>query len=65
MINCWCPLTHASLCMTTSWPAAATQTTARVSPAMHIKVVFTPDALPAATLPNILTCLKHVSVVEF
>jgi len=38
--------------MTTSWPAAATQMRARVSPAMQHKVFFTLDALPAATLPT-------------
>jgi len=32
MVNCWSPLTHASHCMTTSKPGAATQTTDKVSP---------------------------------
>jgi len=36
--------------MTTSRPAAATHTRARVSPAMHPKVFFMPDAIPAAIL---------------
>jgi len=36
--NRWSPLTHASHCMTTSWPAAATQMTARVSPAVQPKL---------------------------
>jgi len=40
LVNCWSPLTHASHCMTTSRPAAATQTRARVSPAMHPKVFW-------------------------
>jgi len=51
-VNRWSPLTHTSDYMTTSRPAAATQMAARVSPAMHASnVFFTPDALPAATLP--------------
>ena len=29
LVNRWSPLTHASHCMTTSWPAAATQTRER------------------------------------
>jgi len=44
LVNHWSPLTHTSHCMTTSRPSAATQMTARVSPAMK------PDALPSATL---------------
>ena len=35
LVNCRSPLTHASYCMTTSRPAAATQTKARISSAMH------------------------------
>ena len=38
LVNHWSPLTHASHCTTTSWPAAATQTRLRVSTAMHLKV---------------------------
>ena len=37
--------------MTTDRPAAATQMRTRVSPAMHPKIVFMPDALIAANLP--------------
>jgi len=40
LVNRWYPLTHASHCMTTSWPAAATQTRARLSPAMYPKVLL-------------------------
>ena len=48
LVNRWSPLTHASYCVTTSRPAAATRTTDTVSPAMHRKVfLFTPDARPA------------------
>jgi len=36
--------------MTISRPATATQMRVRVSPAMHFKVFFMPDALPATTL---------------
>ena len=35
LVNCRSSLTHASHCMTTSWPAAATQTRVRISPTMH------------------------------
>ena len=35
LVNRWSPLTHKSNCMTTSRSAAATQTRARVSTAMH------------------------------
>jgi len=38
LVNHWSPLTHASHCMTTSRPAAATQMTVRVSPATQCKV---------------------------
>ena len=38
LVNHWSPVTHASHCVTTSRPAAATQTTVRVSPAMHPEV---------------------------
>jgi len=51
LINCWSSLSHASHCVTTSWPAAATQTRVRVSPARHPKVFFMLDALPVATIP--------------
>jgi len=51
LVNGWSPLTHASHCMTTSKPAAATQMRVRVSPAMQPKVFCTPEALLAATLP--------------
>ena len=49
----WSSLTHASHCMTTSRPAAATQTRARVSPAiaMHLEVFSTSDTLPATIVP--------------
>ena len=40
LVNHWWPLTHASHRITTSRPAAATQTRARVSPAIHIKVLL-------------------------
>jgi len=46
LANCWSPLTHASYCITTSWPAAVTQTRARVSHASP--GIFTQDVLPAA-----------------
>ena len=39
-VDCWSPLTHAFYCMTTSRPVVATQTRARVSPAMYRKVVL-------------------------
>ena len=38
LVNRWSPLTHASHCMTTSRPAAATQTRVGVSPTIHPKV---------------------------
>jgi len=37
VVNRWFPLTHSCHCMTTSWPAAATQMIARVSTAMQPK----------------------------
>jgi len=46
--NRWSPLTHASHCMTTSWPAAATQTTVS-KPSRATQGIFTPHALSAAT----------------
>ena len=38
LVNRWSPLTHASHCMTTSRPAAATEMRVRVSLAMQPKV---------------------------
>lgn len=40
LVNRSSPLTHASHCITTSWPAAATQTRVRVSPAMQPTVFY-------------------------
>ena len=47
LANRWSPLTHASHCMTTSRPAAATQTRARVSPAMQPEVYLCRMPLPS------------------
>ena len=41
LVNHWSPLTHTSHCMTISRSAAATQTRARVSPAIYTPWYFT------------------------
>jgi len=64
LVNHWSPLTHASHCMTTSRPAAATQTRARVSPAMQPNEFFMPIRfLPQPSLfLGLATSLEHADL---
>jgi len=63
LVNYWSALTHASYCMTTSRPAAATQMSDS-KPSHARQSIFMPAALPVATLPilglekSMLACIS-------
>ena len=50
LVNRWSPLTHTSHSVTTSWPAAATQTRVRVSTAMQPRSLRLMPFLPQPSL---------------
>jgi len=60
LVNHWHPLTHSSHCMTTSRPAAATQTGARVTPTMHPKVFLRLASKTASLLKTLINRTQHI-----
>jgi len=50
LVNHWSPLTHISHCTTTSWTSSHTDES-KSKPCHATQDIFTPDAIPAATLP--------------
>ena len=61
LVNRWSPLIHTSQCMTTSWTSSHTDES-KSKPCHATQDIFTPDAIPAATLPisvleNLLSCI--------